>query len=312
MSYDLVKEGLEKIKSAKHLALALISYNHKSRPMEYTCYSLNFRTDQLLKQTISEMCTCFIGVIDKQGRDIKNYTGANPKNVTDKIHLSNGLIKNQWGNLIQSLNVCDDNTSLNKIKSQAYIFSGAFENDEGDHNIYILSRKNPIYTYKKGRAKIFASKHNIIQEIGEPLVQFGKTFDALIYKGTMYTINNNFESVFNMEYTHKIVCKSSLEIIGKASIINNFEIYKSFALSKQHPRKFITFDKRIIDNIRQVNNLKILVDELKIPYDEKRQKFNLDKQDHAELFTKAICGKTKHNMFIGGICEVQSFIPLKI
>ena len=128
----------------------------------------------------------------------------------------------------------------------------------------------------------------------------------------MYTINNNFESIFNMEYTHRVVCKSSLEIIENASIINNFETYKSFALSGQHPRKFITFDKRIIDNIKQVDNLNILVNELKIPYDRTHQKFNLDNQDHAELFTKAICGKTKHNMFIDGICEVPSSTPLKV
>ena len=153
MSYDFVKEGLEKVSSAKRWTLALISYNHKSRPMQYTCYSLNFQTDQLLKQTISEMCTSFIAVIDKQGRNIQNYTGANPKNVTDTISLSNDLIKNQWGNLIESLNVCDDYTSLNEIKPRAYIFRDLVEAME-KITIFIYSPEETLFTpIKKEKAR---------------------------------------------------------------------------------------------------------------------------------------------------------------
>ncbi|WP_139904000.1 DUF4868 domain-containing protein [Clostridium thermarum] len=312
MSYEKIKEGLEKINSITSWSLALINYNHKSRPGEYTCYSLKFQTDELLKKTISEMCTSFISIVNKNGNNIQYYTGTNPKDIVDKILISDTLISHQWNNLIASLNVCDDSVDLKDIKSQAYIFAGTYTIEGEYHNIYILSRKNPIYTYKKGKGKIFESRHNIIQEITEPLVQFGKTFDALIYDKTMYSINNNFESIFNMEYSHKIVCKSSLEVIENASIIDDFEAYKTFALSGQHPRKFITFDKRIIENIKEESNLNILTQELKIPYDITRGKFNLSDEKHAEVFTKAICGKTKYNMFTGGVCEVPNSIPLNI
>lgn len=312
MSYEKIKEGLEKIDSVTSWSLALITYNHKSRPSEYTCYSLNFNTDELLKKTISEMCKKFLARIEGNGKQIQNYTATNPKNVIDKILVSDPLINQQWNNLIESLNVCDDSLTLNEIKSQAYIFAGTYIVEGNHHNIYILSRKNPIYTYKKDKGKIFESRHNTIQEISEPLVQFGNTFDALIYDNTLYSINNNFESIFNMEYSHKIACKSSLEIIKASSIISEFEKYQTFALSGQHPRKFITFDKKIIENIKDPNNLNILTRELKIPYDTTSKKFNLTDEKHAEVFTKAICGKTKYNMFISGVCEVPNSIPLNI
>jgi len=256
------------------------------------------------------MCKNFLYVVDKYEQKIHSYTGTNPKNVVDKLQVNHDLISIPWNALIQSLNVIDDSTTLEEIKSNAFIFVGTYRLDEEEHNIYFISRKNPIYTYKKSRGKIFESRHNCIQEISEPLVQFGKTFDALIYKGVLYTINNNFESIFNMEYTHRIVCKNSLDIIENADIIYDFEAYKSFALSGQHPRKFTTFDKRIIDNIKQENNIRILVDEFKIPYGREEQKFNLDEHKYAELFTKAICGKTKYNMFTDGVCEVPISIPL--
>jgi hypothetical protein len=269
MSYSLIREGLEKVNTINSWSLALINYNHSARPYEYTCYPLIFESEELLKNTISEMCSNFLAIVDKYEKRVLDYTGTNPKNVVDKISTTHELIVEPWNSLIQSLNVCDDYTSLKDIKSNAFIFTGTYKNDDEEHNIYLLSRKNPIYSYKKNRSKIFESRHNRIQEISEPLVQFGKTFDVLIYKGIIYTINNNFESIFNMEYTHKIVCKNSLEIIENATIIDDFETYKAFALSGQHPKKFMTFDRRIIENIKQKNNLQILVDELKIPYDEK-------------------------------------------
>lgn len=312
MSYHLIKEGLEKINTIDSWSLALISYNHRTRPYEYTCYSLNFQSDDILKNTIAEMCSKFLSIVDKSEKIVQDYTGTNPKNVVDKISTTSELISDSWKALIQSLNVCDDSTSLKDIKSNAFIFTGTYSVDSEEHNIYLLSRKNPIYTYKKGRSKFFSSRHNLVEEISEPLVQFGKSFDVLIYKNNVYTINSNFESIFNMEYTHKIVCKNSLDIIGNATIINDFESYRNFALSGQHPKKFITFDQRIIENIEQEKNLKILVDELRIPYNRESRKFDLSDKRYAEIFTKAICGKTKYNMFIDGVCEVPGSIPLDL
>lgn len=310
MSYSLICEGLEKINTITSWSLALISYNHKSRPFEYTCYPLNFESNEVLKNTINGMCLKFLSLINEYENKVQDYTATNPKNVVDKISTSHELIASSWNSLLQSLNVCDDITKLKEIKSNAFIFAGTYKEDNTEHNIYLMSRRNPIYTYKKNKGIIFESRHNRIQEISEPLVQFGKTFDILIYKNTLYTINNNFESIFNMEYSHKIVCKNSLEIIQSAAIINNFEAYMSFAQSGQHPKKFITFDRRIIENIKQNNNLKILVEELRIPFNTESQKFDLSDEKNADIFTKAICGKTKYNMFTAGVCEVPTSIPL--
>ena len=312
MSYTLIKEGLEKVNTINSWSLALIEYNHKSRPNEYTCYSLRFSTDDLLKTTIKDMCDKFLSIVNKYEQEVKCYNGSNPKNIVDKLDIKHELIKEPWKSLIESLNNVDDSKELKDIKSKAFIFAGTYKHNDKDNNLYLISRKNPVYTYKKNRGKIFESRHNCIQEISEPLLQFGKTFDLMVYNGTLYTINSNFESIFNMEYTHKIVCKSSLDIIENADIIDNFETYKSFALSGQHPRKFSTFDKRIIANIKQEGNLKILVNELKIPYNEDVQKFDLQEEKHADLFTKAICGKTKYNMFTDGVCEVPASTPLTL
>lgn len=54
------------------------------------------------------------------------------------------------------------------------------------------------------------------------------------------------------------------------------------------------------------------MDELKIPYDYTSKKFDLIDEKQADVFTKAICGKTKYNMFTDGVCEVPNSIPLNL
>lgn len=312
MSYEVLTEGLGKVKDIQTWSVALISYDHDSNPCEYTCYPLNFQSDELLRDTIDNMCSSFLSIVDKKDREVQEYTGNNPNSVIDKLSTSHALVSNSWNALIQSINESDDEKNLKAIKANANVFIGTYRADNEEKNIYLLSRKNPIYTYKKNRSKILVSRKNIIKEIEEPLIQFGKSFDAIIYKNNIYAINNNFESIFHMEYTHRLTCKKYLEIINEADIINDFEAYKNFALSGQHPKKFMTFDTKIIENIMNTRNLKILVDELKIPYDNKEKKFRLDDKKNAEIFTKAICGKTKYNMFTEGVCEVPTSTPLKI
>lgn len=312
MSYNLLQEGISKVDKINDWTLTLINYNHKSRPGEFTCYDVNFSSNELLKKTIIEMCSNFISLVESKGNIVLEYNGANPKDVVDTLNTDHNLINESWKALLQSIDVSDDQTKLEKIKSKAFIFTGSLTIDNNVENIYLLSRKNPIYTYKKNNVKIFNSRNNVIKEIDEPLIQFGKTFDALIYKNRIYSINNNLESIFNLEYTHKIICKNNLEIIKGASIIKDFESYRTFSLSGQHPKKFITFDSKIIENIKQKNNLNILTNELKIPYDKNTGKFDLDNEKNADIFTKAICGKTKYNMFTGGVCEVPTSTPLDL
>lgn len=312
MSYKAIQKGIERINGTNRWLLALISYRHKSRPMEYTCYNISFEDNNLLRQTIAEMCDVFLNVIDKQDKRIRDYTGENPKNVTDKIIITNELIKTPWNNLINSLNVSDDSTDLDKIRANAYIFVGTYNYNDKDQNVYMLSQSNPIYAYKKGRKKIFESRQNKIREAKEPLVQFKKTFDALIFQGTLYAINTSFESIFNMEFTHRIICNNSLDIVEGASIIEDFNGYKEFALSGQHPRKFATFNKELVDNLKLQKNVDLLVKTLEIPYNARTRKFDLSDTVHAELFTKIICDKIKNNMLTAGMCEVTSFIPLEV
>lgn len=169
-----------------------------------------------------------------------------------------------------------------------------------------------MLTYKKGRTPVFTSKCNTIGEANEPLVQFSKCFDAFVYNDIVYMINSNCESIFNMEYSHKIICKQHLAELESIKIIKDMEHYKKYAFYGQNPKKFITYDSLIVDKLRKIKFRSELSQKLKIPLDAKTNKFDLSNENNAKNFTLVICGKTKLNMFDHNVCEVPSSIPLNL
>lgn len=309
MSYTSITKGINKSKSITSWSSFLIEYNHNKRPNEYTCYDLNFSTDDLLSATISTMCDTFLSIVNKYERKILEYTGETPKHVVDKLSTKNPIVAPSWNALIESINNSDDTSKFKDIKASAYVFVGSYTSDDLFKNIYLITRKNPILPYKK---VLFTSKNNTVTKADEPLVQFSKSFDALVYNDTFYMINSNCESIFNMEYTHKIVCKKHLDELSSINIISNFNTYRSFASSGQNPKKFITYDSSLVTKLEQPIYRDKLSTLLRIPLDPKTKQFNLEKEDDARKFTSAICGKTKINLLDNGVCEVPSSVPLNL
>lgn len=309
MSYSTIIEGLAQCKSTPSWNAVLLKYNHKTKPNEYTCYDLNFETSDLLKSTISTMCDCFLSIVDKYDKQILTYTGSNPKNSVDKLPISDPVIQNNWNLLLNSINISDNNPCLANIKADAYIFVGEYCIDGVNQNIYLITRKNPILSYKK---KIFAGRNNTLTDITEPLVQFNKSFDALVYKNTLYMINNNCESIFNMEYTHKIICKKCLDELASVNLIDDFECYKTFASAKQNPKKFINYDSELVIKLSDLSHRQKLSTLLKIPLTIPNSQFDIKSDENAKNFTSAICGKTKINLLDDSLCEVPSSTPLNL
>lgn len=149
-----------------------------------------------------------------------------------------------------------------------------------------------------------------IAKTTEPLVQFGKCFDVLIVDNTLYSINTNFESIFNIEYSHKIVCHERLSELETADIVDDIDSYKTFASSGQNPKKFITYNPEIVKKLKKQKYKDLLKNRLHIPVNPATNKFDLSDPKNAKNFTLAICDKAKNNMFDSGVCEVPSSSPI--
>lgn len=309
MSLQKIEAAISTAKQITHWNSLLIEYNHKKNPNEYVCYNINFASAQLLNDIITSMCDAFLSIVKKQNR-ILDYTAQNPKNTTEKLDVTGQLMQLSWTSLINHINNSDDSVDLKDISANAFIFAGSYEDSDGNEkNLYLLAQKNPIMSFKK-RTPIFWARNNTIQETTEPLVQFGRCFDVLIVDNILYSINNNSESIFNIEYSHKIVCQERLDELESADIINDIDSYKTFAASGQNPKKFITYNPEIVEKLKKQKYKDLLKKRLHIPVNPTTHKFDLSDPQNAKNFTLAICGKTKNNMFDDGVCEVPSSTPI--
>lgn len=310
MSFQKISDTINIATSITHWSCFLIKYNHKQNPNEYVCYNINFATNQMLCDIIIDMSNAFMNIVRKQNM-ILDYTAQNPKNVTEKIDMTGRLMALSWPSLIDHINNSDDSVDLKDISANAFVFVGSYQDatDGSEKNLYLFTQKNPVLSFKR-RSPIFSARKNTITETTEPLIQFGKCFDALIVDNILYSINNNFESIFNVEFSHKIVCREHLEELESADIVEDMDAYRTFATSGQNPKKFVTYNPEIVDKLKTSHFKRILESRLHVPINPVTQKFDLSDEKNAKNFTLAICGKTKNNMFDDGVCEVPSSIPI--
>ena len=309
MSFQKIESAINTVKKITHWNTFLIEYNHKRHPNEYVCYNINFASPQLLSDIITSMCDAFLSVVKKQNR-ILEYTAQNPKNTTEKLDVTSELMQISWSSLLNHINTSDDTIDLKDISANAFVFVGSYEDVNGNNkNLYLMSQKNPVLSFKK-RTPIFSARNNTIVETTTPLIQFGKCFDILIVDNILYSTNNNFESIFNIEYSHKIVCHERLQDLETADIIDDIDSYKTFASSGQTPKKFITYNPEIVKKLQKQNYKDLLKNRLHIPVNPITHKFDLSNPKNAKNFTLAICDKAKNNMFDDGVCEVPSSSPI--
>ena len=309
MSLQKIEKAILTAQRIAHWEAYLIEYDHKKNPNEYVCYAFHFEPKELLNNIVNSMSSNFFNKVKNQER-VLEYTAQNPKGTIEKLSLNSSLIHKTWASLLNHINTSDDTCKLKDISANAFIFVGNYQDENGnDKNLYFLTQKNPVLSFKK-RTPIFVSRHNTVVEAQEPMIQFGRCCDILITDHTLYSVNNNFESIFNIEYSHKIVCREHLAELETADLIDDMESYKTFAVSGKNSKKFITYDAQIVAKLQKQEYKDLLKKELRIPVNPATHKFDLSKPQNARNFTLAICGKTKLNMFDKGVCEVPSSVPI--
>lgn len=308
MPTDDLKRGLEKSSTINNWKTVGVSYDHNKHPNQYTSYDINFEKNDLQIRTIKDILSTFTHTIDKKySYKAMTYTGSNPKTIIDELSIEDPLIKDNWSSLIGSTILSDNTTKLKEVTISAYIFIGYYQDGDKEKCVYLITRKNPILNYTRKKILIYL---NEVKECNTTLIQFNKCCDALIFDGMLYTINSNFESILNMEYTHKIVCNQSLESIKTYDIVDDFDSYSEYAKKGQTPKRFINYDTKIMEALSRTDIQKKVEDRLHIKINSTNHKYVLDEDEKANLFTNLICGRIKLDFITEAVCEVSSSVDI--
>lgn len=297
MSLDKIKEARAKLKDVTSWQTLLIEYDHKKRPNEYTCNEFNFSDINELKQIISDAFYVFMYNINKVGATVHTYTGFNSKNTVEKIVdvRTSLLTKKNWRKFTTSIASCNDSAPIDNKKCSAYAFVATYTDAEQQpHNIYFLTKKNPIVNLKEKRILIF--KNNTVKKASEPLLQFNKTFDVLVYENNLYSLNLNFEDIFNLERTHKRMTNDGLLKIKSKSVIANYSEFKEYARKGHTPRSFVTFSETNLNLLEDLEARKAIAKKLGLTLDA-NNKFVLDDDLKRGSFVKFVCDKLSRHIY---------------
>ncbi|NIZ41566.1 DUF4868 domain-containing protein (plasmid) [Entomospira entomophila] len=243
MSITKIQEACNFSSRITEWKVYMISYEHKKEPDKYTRYNVKFKSNKIKNELINDLFTSFKKI--GENYEITPYGDAKGKNSIFKIDANSSKIKGNWQELTRNLNnVKDFNNNYQNIK--AYLLEGTIE--DKPEKIYWLAKKNPLKVVK--RAFSFFQE-NTYDNIGNSLLYFEGNIDCLIYQDILYTVNYQFEDIFNMEKKHISSCKKKLNIIKDTGMIDDFGILEKESLKLKNARKYMTFDEKILKKLNE-------------------------------------------------------------
>ena len=134
--------------------------------------------------------------------------------------------------------------------------------------------------------------------------------DCIIYRDNLYTFNNKFEDMFNLE---KTMAKLKLNIIAKVMCVEIFsdgEHFTSLAKQYKSSRTFLTFNKERFEKIKKPQDRERIANMLEIELDSDG---NLDVKtpEEASLVIRYLCYKIFQENETNDVLEASVIAKIK-
>lgn len=297
MSIEIIKEALTNLCYDKSWKCVLVRYKHKTHPNEFMSYDFSFLRHAELSALLKDICDATMAVIDKNHCTVQGYTLSNAKNVIEKLSLESQDIKTAWTAFSNSVENSDDSVDWHKVKACAYVFRGTYTSIDGEEkNLYLISKKNPIINFRRKtyiEAIIEGGRKNAVAQFEEPLLQFNAVFDCMVIGNNLYGMNLNFESIFNLPYTRKVLTEASLTKIESYDIIeeNSLKNLKEFSMKGHNPKRYLTFQEDRLEVLKDLRKRKNRAALLELKLDPDSKKFILETDEEAKQLVNYLCKK---------------------
>jgi hypothetical protein len=125
------------------------------------------------------------------------------------------------------------------------------------------------------------------------LLKFTPQVDFLLIDGTCCIITESISKDLDLESRANAVCARRLAQIAQADVVSNCEQLEIAALSGKHTRKFLDFDKEVLDHIASLS-IGARMDFL-APYGialDADGKMDSADPEQCELMIDLLCGRT--------------------
>jgi hypothetical protein len=113
--------------------------------------------------------------------------------------------------------------------------------------VLFLRRANPFISGAK--ALLCTGQGEAVAEASTPLLKFTPQVDFLLIGGVCYLLSESVGRELELESRANAVAGRRLGQIAEAEVVGNYEQLELTALGGKHTKKFLEFDKEILDHI---------------------------------------------------------------
>jgi hypothetical protein len=137
-------------------------------------------------------------------------------------------------------------------KPTGYGFYGCKKDEEGNitDEVLFMRRANPFLAGQRTRLCVTEADEIVTSE--KPMLKFMPNTDFLLLGNVCYFISEGIEKDFELENRHYAIAGKRMADISSAEIVGNFDFFEKEAYSGKNARKFIDFDRKILEYIVQL------------------------------------------------------------
>jgi len=185
--------------------------------------------------------------------------------LSDKEHIAaleknNDMIKDQISDTLLNVKNAlsyapEDFVSGAVSKPNGFAFYGERKGEEGKvvEQVLFMRRGNPFLAGQKVR--LCTSVGDEIVNSEKPILKFTPAVDFLFVGGICYFNSASIERDFDIENRHFAIASKRMTLIADAAIVSDYEKLEEVVMSAKNARKFLDFDKEILEYIARLSVL---------------------------------------------------------
>jgi len=176
------------------------------------------------------------------------------------LEKSDDMIKDQISDILLNIkngvaHAPEDFVSGVLPKINGFAFYGERKDDDGKviDQVLFMRRGNPFLAGQKVRLCTSVGDEIVTSE--KPILKFTPAVDFLFIGDVCYFNSASIEKDFDIENRHFAIASKRMSLIADASIVGDYEKLEEVVMSAKNARKFLDFDKAILEYIARLSIL---------------------------------------------------------
>ena len=304
MSLNVLKSIFENLENCNSWTLQLLKIsNSKRNGTTYLSRQITLKPSGKQNDLVNAISSMQLGNRKKTlslYREVRNYDGTADAFVVYKLSANDELIREEYSKLIQA--IANPNVESDPFAyGSAYLLNGEILLDGESVPVKLVSMQNPVTVLKHK----FAYSDGTFQELSDRVLSLRPIIDVVIVRSAVYFLSLAGENLFNMVRSYKSVCHKDIEIIEQSEIVCGMEQFAAIAESGHNPRRFVSFNKGRLNELKKRDVRTRIADKFSIPLDATGNKFDATAEGAPEKLVKLLCNKGMTDPFMDTAVEVD-------